>query len=56
MMYIGDFMREEYNIRELNPQKNPYANHLKNQITINTDGSTVDDHPQKDSNVLAVTK
>ena len=38
----GDFMRDEYNIRELNPRKNPYASRLKKQITINIDGSTID--------------
>ena len=27
-------MRDEYNISELNPRKNPYANRLKKQITI----------------------
>ena len=35
-------MRDEYNIRELNPRKNPYASRLKKQITINIDGSTLD--------------
>ena len=35
-------MRHEYNIRELNPRKNPYASRLKKQITINIDGSTID--------------
>ena len=35
-------MRDEYNIRELNPRKNPYASRLKKQITINSDGSTID--------------
>ena len=35
-------MRDEYNIRELNPRKNPYACRLKKQITINIDGSTID--------------
>ena len=35
-------MIEEYNIRELNPRKNPYASRLKKQITINIDGSTID--------------
>ena len=35
-------MRDEYNIRELNPRKNPYASGLKKQITINIDGSTID--------------
>ena len=35
-------MRDEYNIRELNTRKNPYASRLKKQITINIDGSTID--------------
>ena len=35
-------MRDEYNSRELNPRKNPYASRLKKQITINIDGSTID--------------
>ena len=35
-------MRDEYNIRELNPRKNPYASRLKKQITINIDCSTID--------------
>ena len=35
-------MRDEYNIRELNPRKNPYTKKLKKQITINIDADTVD--------------
>lgn len=35
-------MRDEYNIRELNPRENPYAKKLKKQITINIDADTVD--------------
>lgn len=35
-------MRDEYNINELNPRKNPYASKLKKQITINIDVSTID--------------
>ena len=35
-------MREEYDISELNPKKNPYASRLKKQITINIDSSTID--------------
>lgn len=38
----GDRMRDEYNINELNPRRNPYASRLKKQITINIDGSTID--------------
>ncbi len=35
-------MREEYDIKELNPRKNPYAKVLKQQITMNINTSTVD--------------
>ena len=35
-------MRDEYNIDELNPRKNPYAKMLKKQVTINLDADTVD--------------
>ena len=35
-------MREEYDIKNLNPRKNPYAARLKKQITINIDSSTID--------------
>lgn len=35
-------MRDEYNIEELNPRKNPYAKKLKQQITINIDSEAID--------------
>ena len=35
-------MRDEYNIKELNPRKNPYSNRLKKQVTINLDVETVE--------------
>ncbi len=35
-------MREEYDIKALNPRKNPYAGRLKKQVTINIDSSTID--------------
>lgn len=35
-------MREEYDIRNLNPRKNPYSNRVKKQITINLDGAVID--------------
>lgn len=35
-------MRDEYDIKSLNPRKNPYAGRLKKQITINLESSTVD--------------
>ena len=34
-------MREEYNIPDLHPRKNPYAKKLKQQITININTDTV---------------
>ena len=34
-------MREEYDIKNLNPRKNPYAKKLKKQITINIDNDTI---------------
>ena len=64
-------MRDEYNIRELNPSKNPYTSKVK--VTIDVEGSTLDyfkskaaadqslfeglcGQSQKNSNVLAVMK
>ncbi len=38
----GENMRDEYDIKNLNPRKNPYTNSLKKQITINIDSSTID--------------
>ncbi len=35
-------MREEYDIKDLNPRKNPYTKKLKKQITINIDNDTVE--------------
>ena len=35
-------MKEEYNIEELNPRKNPYTNRLKKQITININEDTIE--------------
>lgn len=35
-------MREEYDIENLNPKKNPYSKRLKKQITANIDNNTVD--------------
>lgn len=34
-------MREEYDIKELNPRANPYAKALKKPITINLDENVV---------------
>ena len=35
-------MREEYDVKNLNPRKNPYTKKLKKQITINIDNDTVE--------------
>ena len=35
-------MREEYDIQNLNPRKNPYAKQLKKQVTINLDANTIE--------------
>ena len=35
-------MLDEYDIKNLNPRKNPYAKRLKKQISINIDGSVID--------------
>lgn len=35
-------MRDEYDIKNLNPRKNPYSKKLKKQITINLDESTIE--------------
>lgn len=35
-------MKEEYDIENLNPRRNPYVKRLKKQITINIDNDTVD--------------
>ena len=35
-------MRDKYNIKELNPRKNPYAKKSKKQITININIEAVD--------------
>jgi len=35
-------MRDEYDIKNLNPRKNPYVKKLKQQITINLDNEIID--------------
>ncbi|MBQ6654108.1 MAG: BrnA antitoxin family protein [Erysipelotrichaceae bacterium] len=35
-------MRDNYNVKELNPRKNPYAKELKKQITIKIDSVIID--------------
>ena len=34
-------MRDEYDIKKLNPKKNPYSKRLKKAITINIDVDTI---------------
>ncbi len=34
-------MREEYEIKKLNPRKNPYSNRFKKPITININEDTI---------------
>lgn len=38
----GEEMREEYEINKLNPRRNPYAQKMKQQITININSDTVE--------------
>lgn len=35
-------MRKEYNIKELNPRKNPYAKQLKKSVTIKLKPTTIE--------------
>ena len=35
-------MREEYDIENLNPRRNPYTNRLKRQVTINLNESVIE--------------
>lgn len=43
-------MRDEYNINALNPRKNPYAQKLKKQITINIDSDAIEFFRQMSAN------
>lgn len=40
-------MREEYDIKNLNPRKNPYTKKTKKQITINIDSYIIDYFKEK---------
>lgn len=42
ILKVGDFMREEYDIEALNPRKNPYAEKLRQVVSVNIDISSVD--------------
>ena len=35
-------MRDEYDIRSLNPRRNPYAKKMKQQVTMNMNTTTVE--------------
>ncbi len=43
-------MRKEYDIENLNPQKNPYAKKVKKQITINIDSDTIEYFKEQSDN------
>ena len=43
-------MRDEYDIANLNPRRNPYSKRLKKQITINIDNDTVDFFKEQSEN------
>ena len=36
------YMRDEYDIKNLNPRKNPYAKKMKQQVTMNMNTTTVE--------------
>ena len=38
----GGNMKKEYDIKNLNPRKNPYSKRLKKQITININDNTIE--------------
>ena len=44
-------MREEYDIYNLNPRKNPYASRTKKQITINLDTEAIEYFKEQASNI-----
>lgn len=46
-------MREEYDIKSLNPRRNPYAKQLKKQITINIDIDAIE-YFKKQSELVGV--
>lgn len=43
-------MRDEYDIENLNPRRNPYVKRLKKQITINIDNETIDFFKEQSKN------
>ena len=42
-------MREEYDIKALNPRKNPYAGKVKQQVTININTTTIEYFKERSS-------
>ena len=44
-------MREEYDIKNLNPRANPYAKSLKKPITINIDENVINYFKEESNNV-----
>lgn len=44
-------MREEYDIKNLNPKKNPYTSRIKKQVTINLDTEAIEYFKEQASNI-----
>ena len=44
-------MRDEYDIKDLNPRANPYAKSLKKTITINIDENVINYFKEESNNV-----
>ena len=45
--FEDDEMREEYDIKFLNPRKNPYSNRLKKPVTIDVNQDTINYFKEK---------
>ena len=45
--FEDDDMREEYDIKILNPRKNPYSNRLKKPVTIDVNQDTINYFKEK---------
>ena len=44
-------MKKEYDIEKLNPRRNPYAKHLKKQVTMYVDQDNIDYFKNESQNV-----
>lgn len=47
----GNNMRKKYNIKALNPRKNPYSKKLKSQVTMNVNDEAINYFKQQSENV-----